>query len=173
MDRTVDQIMLSPAVAATLDRLFRLHNDFVVSLAAYQLRAAGHPTDLAEDIAQMAWLALAPQLAKGTPIHNVRSYLRSCVRHQVSDYYRLRRHQVESPADWSDPLTARGLPTVPPADVDAVCLTSLTERQEQALRLAAQGATQSAIAARTGRSQQSVHRLIHRGARALRAEMAA
>jgi RNA polymerase sigma factor (sigma-70 family) len=157
-------VRLSPEAAARLDALFRAHNGFVLELAVAQL----HDPDRAQDLAQSAWLSVIPLLARGESIDNARSFLAVVVRRRAIDFGRRKVTRLERPADWSDAVTVRALPPAPPADADALCLADLSARQAAVVKLAAQGFSNRAIAARIGRSETAVRKRLHRGARALR-----
>jgi RNA polymerase sigma factor (sigma-70 family) len=160
---TTTEVRLTPAQADRLAELFREHNDFVVRFAAAQL----HDDDRAQDVAQIVWLTLIPQLASGAVIGNPRSYLASCVRHRIIDGKR-RKSWSEVPADWTDTMTAYALPSTPPADDDALAAGELSAPQATVLKLTAQGLSQRTIARRLGKTQQAVSQNLQRGARNLR-----
>ncbi|MFL6115601.1 MAG: RNA polymerase sigma factor [Catenulispora sp.] len=157
-------VRLSFEAAARLDALFREYNGFVVWLAAVQLG----DDDRAQDLAQGVWLSVIPLLARGEAITRPRAFLATVVRRRAIDYRRSAVVRSEKPADWSDDLAARVLPSAPPADVDAVALGGLSAHQAAVVKLAAQGFSQSAIARRMGGSRGAVYSHLHRGARKLR-----
>ena len=157
-------VRLSPDAAARLDTLFRAYNGFVVRLAVAEL----HDPDRAQDLAQAVWLSIVPLLIRGEAVAYPRSFHATVVRRRAIDYGRLKVTRTEEPTDWSDAVSARELPAAPPADGDALCLADLSARQAAVVKLAAQGFSNRAIAARIGRSETAVRKRLHRGARALR-----
>ncbi|MGR3939426.1 RNA polymerase sigma factor [Streptomyces sp. BRA346] len=164
MDR-IDVQPLSAASAERLDRLFRLYSGRVL---AFALTQAKRPED-AHDIAGETWCRVVAD------IHQLRAddahafgWLRTITFRAAVHHYRPKRAS-EQPKDWSDAVAVRELPAAPPADVDLYALAELTATQAAAVKLAAQGVSQRAIARRLGRKQQHVCTSIHAGARRLRA----
>lgn len=156
---------LSAEASARLDSLFRLYNQRLVAFATTRTRDYA----TAEDVVSETWLRAAaslPQLRSDDS--RAYGWLRAITVRASIDHYRPRRAD-ERPADWTDALAARQLPTAPPADEDVVALAALPLAQARVIKLAAQGLSQRAIAARLGRTQQAVSQGLHRGARNLRA----
>jgi RNA polymerase sigma-70 factor (ECF subfamily) len=156
---------LSADASARLDSLFRLYNQRLVAFAATQVRV---PAD-ADDVVSETWLRAAASL------HQLRAddsraygWLRAIAVRASIDHYRPRR-AGEQPADWTDAVTARRLPVAPPADEDVLVWAALPLAQARVIKLAAQGLTQRAIAARLGHGRGTTGRTLHRGARSLRA----
>ncbi|MFJ8629018.1 RNA polymerase sigma factor [Kitasatospora sp. NPDC093550] len=144
---------LAPEAAARLDSLFRLYNARLVAFAGTRTR--DHAT--AEDVVSEAWLRAAASL------HQLRAddsraygWLRAIVVRAAVDHYRPRRAD-EAPADWSDAVTARALPTAAPADEsEGMVLALLTSAQAVVIRLKAQGLSDGRIARRLGRSETAI-----------------
>lgn len=159
---------LSAGAAERLARLFSLYNRRLVAFAATRVRNRDRAA--AEDIASETWLRAARSLQQ-LRADDSRAYgwLRAIAARAAVDYYRPRRAD-EWPMDWTDVLASFALPPVPPADVDVdvLVLADLSAQQCTAVKLAAQGYSHSAIAARMGRSRGAVCSYIHRGARKLR-----
>jgi RNA polymerase sigma-70 factor (ECF subfamily) len=173
-----DRIGEQPAVPSVLtsensdrlDRLFRLYSKRVL---AYAVTRAKRSED-AHDIAGDAWVLACRY------IHGLRAdddhampWLASVVRTAARNHYRPRRAS-EQPRDWTDAVASRRLPASPAAEsvTDVFALAELTAVQVVAVKLAAQGVSQRAIARRLGRKQQHVCTSIHAGARRLRSSMA-
>lgn len=159
---------LSTEASDRLDRLFRLYSGRVLTYAATRAR---RPQD-AEDISGDTWVRAVRS------IHQLRcddtkalKWLYGMVRHSATDYYRPKK-STEQITDFGDAISVRLLPSVAPADADLYALAELTASQARVVKLAAQGLSQGAIAARIGRSSGAVFSHLHRGARKLRAEMA-
>jgi len=172
MDRTEDRateraaqepVRLAPEAAARLDALFREYNDFVVRYAVSRVG----DDDLAQDIAQNAWLRIIPNLRRGEAIKDPRSFLAVLVKRSVCDYRRPARNN-ELPADWTDAMASFSLPVSPPADEDVVALAALPVAQARVIKLAAQGLSQREIAARLGQWRSATGKTLHRAARNLR-----
>ncbi|MEU2578757.1 RNA polymerase sigma factor [Streptomyces anulatus] len=168
MDR-IDVQPLTAASADRLDRLFRLYHSRLLGFAVSRTR--DHAA--AEDVVSETWLRAALSL------HQLRAddasaygWLRSIAFRAAVDRYRP-RSASETPEDWTDVLTSRALPPAPAADdsSDLIALADLSAVQSTALRLAAQGLTHRAIAARMGRSRGAVYTHLHRGARRLRSSL--
>ncbi|MFI7360309.1 RNA polymerase sigma factor [Streptomyces avidinii] len=168
MSNRIDALPLTAESAARLDRLFRLYNQRLVGFATTRTRDFA----TAEDVVMEAWLRAAAALPQ-LQADDDRAYgwLRAITVRAAVDHYRLRRSS-EVPTDWTDAMASFPLSAEEPADADALALADLTAQQARCVKLAAQGLTHSAIAARIGRSHGAVYSHIHRGARKLRSSLA-
>ncbi|MGW9441158.1 RNA polymerase sigma factor [Streptomyces sp. NPDC055607] len=155
---------LTESAAARLDRLFRLHHTRLVRFAATRTR--DHAT--AEDVVSETWLRAGRSLHQ-LQADDERAYgwLRSIAARAAIHAYRP-KSSTEEVTDFGDVVAVRLLPVAPPADADLYALADLTPAQATAVKLAAQGLSQTRIARRMGKAQQVVCRNIHAGARRLR-----
>ncbi|MFB8384976.1 RNA polymerase sigma factor [Streptomyces rubiginosohelvolus] len=169
MSNRTDAPKLSADSADRLDRLFRLYSRPVLILSA---RWAKRPAD-AEDIAAETWLKVSRSVSQlRADDERAMAWLASAVRTVAIDFYRPKR-QSEEIRDWTDAVESRPLPVVPAAEdsSDLIALADLSAVQSTALRLAAQGLSHRAIAARMGRSRGAVYTHLNRGARRLRSSL--
>lgn len=158
---------LTSDAAERLDRLFRLYSAQVLAIAGIR---AQRPADAA-DIAGLAWLKACKTISRlEGPDSEALPWLTTIARRAAVEFYRPAR-TTERPSDWADDFTIRQLPAAPPAETEApaLVLADLTVQQATAMKLAAQGLTNSAIAARLGKSHQAVQQNLKGGARRLRA----
>ncbi|MFE0733298.1 MULTISPECIES: RNA polymerase sigma factor [Streptomyces] len=160
-----------PAVSADrLDRLFRLYSSRVLAYAATR---AKRPAD-ADDIAGLAWVKACVTVHRlQGPDSSALPWL-MCITYRAAATYYAPKRADEQPQDWTDATASFSLPTAPPADesADVLALSGLSAQQARCVKLAAQGLSHSAIAARIGRSHGAVYSHIHRGARKLRSSLA-
>ncbi|WP_435060318.1 RNA polymerase sigma factor [Streptomyces sp. bgisy060] len=161
---TSSSIRLTEAAAARLDRLFRLYNSRLLGFAVSQTR--DHAT--AEDVVSETWLRAARSLDQ-LQAEDAKAYgwLRSIAFRAAVDVYRP-KSSTEKATDFGDVVAVRLVPATPPADVDLYALAELSAPQATAVKLAAQGLSVSAIAARMGRCHGTASNHLHRGVRKLR-----
>ncbi|MFD5455572.1 RNA polymerase sigma factor [Streptomyces olivaceus] len=163
MDRNDER--LSPQAAQRLDRLFRLYNDRVVSIA----RSLANNADDADDIAACAWLVAARWVhTLQTADDQAMGWLATITRHAVRDFYKPRRtHEV--PSDWTDTVSSFALPAAPAAEDVALedpapelpqhlaaLVDRLPETERTVVQLRAEGVTWPGIHSHIGR--QTWHR---------------
>ncbi|MGF0168643.1 RNA polymerase sigma factor [Streptomyces koyangensis] len=169
MDR-IDAQPLTAASADRLDRLFRLYNARLLGFAATRTRDYA----TAEDVVSETWLRAAVSLSqlRADDAHAY-GWLRSIAFRAAVDQYRP-RSASEKPEDWTDALASRALPAVPAAEAvtDVFALDVLSVPQCAAVKLAAQGLSNTRIARQLGKSRQAVQQNLASSARRLRASVA-
>ncbi|QLJ06682.1 sigma-70 family RNA polymerase sigma factor (plasmid) [Streptomyces sp. NEAU-sy36] len=179
MDR-IDQ-PLSAALAARLDRLFRLYSTRLLSYTRTLTRDA----DAAQDVAAEAWTRAARSLPtfEGTD-YAAYIWLRTIARNAAADYYT----RYERPEDWTEEISSRVLPAAasaedvalaePPAPATEVAellaaLDALPEQDRSVVRLRMQGETWEAIGRSYGRTCGAACSRYQRVLSALRSAVAA
>ncbi|MGW0573023.1 RNA polymerase sigma factor [Streptomyces tauricus] len=95
------------AARQLLDALYRQYAPMVVATAARALRPADR--DLANDIAQQAWLDAWVLLLRGEELHSPAGFLAMRARRGAVDHYRLARVRREQATDYTDELTVHHL----------------------------------------------------------------
>ncbi|MFJ9634937.1 RNA polymerase sigma factor [Streptomyces sp. NPDC101175] len=95
------------AVRQQLDALYRQYAPMVVRTAARALRPADR--DLADDIAQDAWLTTWQHLLRGEQLHRPAGFLAMRARRSAIDHYRLARVRREDATDYTDNLAVARL----------------------------------------------------------------
>lgn len=157
--------------------LFEQYNAMLVCYAYGKLTKAGvasvRATSLAEDLAQEAWLDVARSGAKDLlrpgylSAEDTRICLYARVKTRVVKHFR-RRSTSEQPVDWEDPRTCFVLcPSLPeqcalaaPSESLLQLVSSLPEREQEALLASVDGRTDKAVAALLGCTPGNARKLI-------------
>jgi RNA polymerase sigma factor (sigma-70 family) len=163
---------LSADCSERLDYLFRTYNRRVLGLARQHAAVRAD----ADDIAGRVWVAVTSFFARGGQLlapERAWPWLATVARREAGHFYRPCRAS-EQVRDWTDAMASSPLPAAPAADTagDVLALADLTAPEARVMALAAQGLSQSAIAARLGLHKGTVSRQLYSGARRLRASVA-
>ncbi len=149
----------------------RLFDEWYASLVRYGRHGCGSSA-LAEEFAQEAYLALYKNLREGVEIACPRAWLVATVRNQLRNHWRSQRGEVLLPNSEFEFLAC--FEEKPDANLEADglaladYLSLLSEREEEAILLRAEGYRYRQIAERMGLTTGSVGVLILRASRKMR-----
>lgn len=179
--RKLERGEIVPLTPKQSERLAALHEEFGGGrLEAYAVRKLlnrgvrrSRATDLAQDIVQDVWVAVARETTK--PLMSAdalseddrRIFLFGRVKDEIQQYFR-RQSSGEAPVDWTDPQICNWLcPALPggcarttlPAYLDAM-VSKLPERERTALLLRLEGMNMRLVAEHVGVSYPTANRLV-------------
>lgn len=179
--RKLERGEVVPLTPKQSERLSELYAEFGGGrLEAYAVRKLlnrgvrrSRAVELAEDIVQDAWVAVARQTTKPLMAADSlsederRIFLFSRVKDEIQQYFR-RQTSGEAPVDWTDPQICNWLcPALPggcarttlPAYLDAM-VSKLPERERTALLLRLEGMNMRLVAEHVGVSYPTANRLV-------------